>query len=76
MLTAKNIDNAQIKEAAIDVDGEKYVYIHKKDIPKNAEYGDVFIRDGCNYAFVKLTTLDRLRRLLHQCGQRSYQDGS
>ena len=70
-LSVANIKNTVIKEATIDVNGEKYVYVHKKDIPKNAEYGDVFIRDGCNYAFVKLTTLNRLRRLLCECGQRS-----
>lgn len=67
-LSIANIDNKEIKEATIDINGKKYVYINRKDIPKNAEYVDVFILDGCNYGLIRLNTRDRLRRLLYQRG--------
>lgn len=69
-LSIANIDNKEIKEATIDVCGEKYLFIHRKDIPENAEYGDVFIRDDRAYGLIKLATRDRLRRLLRERGQR------
>ena len=74
MLTAKNIDNKEIKEATIDVNGEKYVYRHRNDIAKiekYAEKGDISIYDNRAFGLVKLSFLSRVRRLLCERGQRS-----
>jgi len=73
-LTIANLKNTAIEEAMIEIDGEKYLFIHRKDIPENAEYGDVFIRDDRTFGLIKLATRDRLRRLLRECGQRSGKD--
>ena len=75
-LTTANIDNKKIKEATIDVNGKRYVYAHRNyiaKIKKYAEKGDIIIYDNRAFGLVKLDTLDRLRRLLHQRGQRGCQ---